>query len=486
MHQQLIMNTQILIFMMLSIFKQIFARSIMLLRVQQKKRFVWDFFILILITLGTFVIPMQIAFPKSYWGDTSTIIYFIDLFFLTDIFLNLKTTYFHQGIEITDPNKISKQYFKNDFYIDFISILPFDLLFIHNKEQYFLTIPLYLIFRLNRLLRLFKIRTISKRWSKAFHINKGYIRIFKVFFIVCCFIHFIACAWFIAGKGTQHLSSSWALTSNILNLDWFTQYIRSIYWTVTTATTVGYGDITPQNNVEYIFTILTMGFGASLYAFFIGNIAALISSIDVSGKKFWNNVEATTNYLSKKNVPKNKIKLVENYYEYMWARHKGIQKYSFIDDLSYPLKLEIMESITGPILNKIPLFKLAPLNLKNELLLSLKPQSLMPDMVVSNIGESGNQIYLIAEGTLAVYKEGQSSSFIHFNKGDIFGLLPIILKEKKTGIVKSIDHCELFCLGQEDFKRIKNEYPEFIDVLKSITREKNQKNSNLIMEGIIV
>ena len=43
-------------------------------------------------------------------------------------------------------------------------------------------------------------------------------------------------------------------------------------------TTVGYGDITPHLNYEYVFTIIVMIIGAFMYAFIIGNIASLIST----------------------------------------------------------------------------------------------------------------------------------------------------------------------------------------------------------------
>ena len=76
-------------------------------------------------------------------------------------------------------------------------------------------------------------------------------------------------------------SKSWVVLNGIEHSDVVTQYIRSLYWTVTILTTVGYGEITPHLNYEYVFTSLVMIIGAFMYAFIIGNIASLISTLDV-------------------------------------------------------------------------------------------------------------------------------------------------------------------------------------------------------------
>ena len=49
--------------------------------------------------------------------------------------------------------------------------------------------------------------------------------------------------------------------------DWYTRYISSIYWAVTTMITVGYGDITPINNDEKIFGVFTMLLACGIFGY---------------------------------------------------------------------------------------------------------------------------------------------------------------------------------------------------------------------------
>ena len=56
--------------------------------------------------------------------------------------------------------------------------------------------------------------------------------------------------------------------------------MTSLYFTVTTIVTVGYGDITAQNSSEKIFAIFIMIIGVISFSFTTGSLASIISALD--------------------------------------------------------------------------------------------------------------------------------------------------------------------------------------------------------------
>ena len=56
-------------------------------------------------------------------------------------------------------------------------------------------------------------------------------------------------------------------------------------------TSVGFGDIAPLRQEEYVFAIVVMLAGASLFAYVIASGAALIQTLDLSKVAFWNRVK---------------------------------------------------------------------------------------------------------------------------------------------------------------------------------------------------
>ena len=60
-------------------------------------------------------------------------------------------------------------------------------------------------------------------------------------------------------------------------------YTNSIYWSFTTLTSVGYGDITPCNEFEMIYCTGGMLLGSGMFAYIVGNISEVITA--VAGQK---------------------------------------------------------------------------------------------------------------------------------------------------------------------------------------------------------
>ena len=175
---------------------------------------------------------------------------------------------------------------------------------------------------------------------------------------------------------------------------------------------------------------------------------------------------------------------VRNYYEYLWAHHRGVKEDSLFDDLPTPFRLDILRYVTRELLDKVPLFKYCSPALKDVLLMALKPQTFAPDGYIVREGEVGKEIYFISRGKVEITSNEGHNSHGTLEGGDYFGDLSLILREKRTASVRALTYCELFKLDRTDFNRIKDEYPEFRDVLTEMSSEKTGKTSTLIMDGI--
>ena len=61
-----------------------------------------------------------------------------------------------------------------------------------------------------------------------------------------------------------------------------------------------------------------------------------------------------------------------------------------------------------------------------------------------------------------------------------------MLGEKRTASVRTTNFCETFVLYSDEFFRIKEEYPEFMEVMKKMSSEKTEKTMQLMLDGVIL
>jgi len=59
-----------------------------------------------------------------------------------------------------------------------------------------------------------------------------------------------------------------------------TLYVTAVYYTVTTISTVGYGDISGTNNLEKIICCFLMVMGVFFFSFSSGSLTSIISNYD--------------------------------------------------------------------------------------------------------------------------------------------------------------------------------------------------------------
>lgn len=140
--------------------------------------------------------------------------------------------------------------------VDLISIIPSYLALVVTGANYLLLIRMIRVLRVFRVLKLVRYMEEASVLTRSLYLARRKILVFFVTVIVLSFI--FGCLMFVV-EGPAH---------------GFTSIPKSIYWTIVTITTVGYGDITPQTVLGQFISTLAMLLGYSIIAIPTGIISA--------------------------------------------------------------------------------------------------------------------------------------------------------------------------------------------------------------------
>jgi len=94
--------------------------------------------------------------------------------------------------------------------------------------------------------------------------------------------HFFACIWMLLGSSTFAEETGWVYANvfdGYQSENYWDIYITSVYWCITTFTSIGYGDVTGDTTYEYLFQIFIEMVGIAFYGYMIGTFQNLFEDM---------------------------------------------------------------------------------------------------------------------------------------------------------------------------------------------------------------
>lgn len=122
------------------------------------------------------------------------------------------------------------------------------------------------------------------------------ITIFTMIFLILC--HAASCLWYLIDKLEGIPVDGWVVTNGYENESPESLYLIGFYFTITTITTVGYGDVSAGTFSERIFCICLMIIGVISYSFAISSFTSIISTLDSKAAKLKANLDTLNNIRS--------------------------------------------------------------------------------------------------------------------------------------------------------------------------------------------
>ena len=201
-----------------------------------------------------------------------------------DVLLNLNTSYYEVGEVVDDRRRIFNNYIRTHLIFDSIAFIS---LWLHMISLFDTNWPWTKGLQLLFFVKYKNLKRVFGIIEEIVCVNEFYDALHSLFILLLKMLtvaHVFACVWHSIAMSNP--CKNWLTHYNFNDEPWQTRYLYSFYWSLTTLTTVGFGDITPQNEMEYLICILGLMMGSVTFGYFINSVGSIIDKISQKQKQF--------------------------------------------------------------------------------------------------------------------------------------------------------------------------------------------------------
>ncbi|XP_063366465.1 potassium/sodium hyperpolarization-activated cyclic nucleotide-gated channel 2 isoform X3 [Cydia amplana] len=464
-------------------------------------RFYWDLCMLLLLVANLIILPVAISFfnddLSTRWIAFNCL---SDTIFLIDIVVNFRTGIMQQDNAeqvILDPKLIAKHYLRTWFFLDLISSIPLDYIFlIFNQVNDFSEsfqilhagralriLRLAKLLSLVRLLRLSRLVRYVSQWEEVYFLNMAsvFMRIFNLICMMLLIGHWSGCLQFLVPMLQGFPANSWVAINELQDSFWLEQYSWALFKAMSHMLCIGYGRFPPQSLTDMWLTMLSMISGATCYALFLGHATNLIQSLDSSRRQYREKVKQVEEYMAYRKLPREMRQRITEYFEHRY-QGKFFDEELILGELSEKLREDVINYNCRSLVASVPFFANADSNFVSDVVTKLRYEVFQPGDIIIKEGTIGNKMYFIQEGIVdIVMANGEVATSL--SDGSYFGEICLLTNARRVASVRAETYCNLFSLSVDHFNAVLDQYPLMRRTMESVAAErlnKIGKNPNLV------
>ncbi|XP_037833884.1 potassium voltage-gated channel subfamily H member 5 [Kryptolebias marmoratus] len=238
-------------------------------------------------------------------------------------------------------------------------------------------------------------------------------------------------------------------------------YITSLYFTMTSLTTIGFGNIAPTTDGEKIFSVAMMMVGSLLYATIFGNVTTIFQQMYANTNRYHEVLNNVRDFLKLYQVPKGLSERVMDYIVSTWSMSKGIDTEKVLSICPKDMRADICVHLNRKVFNEHPAFRLASDGCLRSLAVEFQTTHCAPGDLIYHSGESVDTLCFVVSGSLEVIQDDEVIAIL--GKGDVFG--DVFWKETTLAHacanVRALTYCDLHVIRRDALLKVLEFYTAF-------------------------
>lgn len=250
-------------------------------------------------------------------------------------------------------------------------------------------------------------------------------------------------------------------------------YNKAVYWTVTTLTTTGYGDIIPTTSYGRVYTMVVMILGATIYGTMIASVSRIMLASDRRKELRKEKMQSLQSFFDHYDIPKDLQQQVTTFYHHLFSKKVSDDEHAVISELPNALQSELHVYMNLKPISKVSLFKGCSFNCLSDAAKRLEPVLFNPGELIIRRGDIGHEMYVIGHGSVTIHAAGHFIATLE--EGQCFGEMALIEDAPRTADATAASYCDIYKLSKERFQELTQTHA---DLRANIARVADERKKN--------
>ncbi|KAL6523751.1 hypothetical protein OROGR_017354 [Orobanche gracilis] len=288
--------------------------------------------------------------------------------------------------------------------------------------------------------------------EKNVNVNYPLLRCIKMIaLLVTLFtIHWGGCVFYAIADKSSDPANSWigSVYKDFKEFGIWKKYGISLYWSIATFTTTGFGDVHAQNSIEMLFSkIYTLvSFGVTMYI--IANLSNLMVRWTIQTIQFRDALIALSGFaLDNRDLPQG---LKDQMLSYLKLERDEMQQEDIMKRMPKKIQDKVALEIYLPLVLKSKLFKDISNDFLSPLVKKMKPELCIKNEEITLYGQSQTDLFILISGAVDIILTSPAGGHVtETEQGYTFGEIGALYQRPEPHTVRTRVPSKIFRVSRE-------------------------------------